>query len=587
VDTQGSGYVDPADQWVLDPVTGTYQLRLGPAEPAAPGGPAQEAYGTADRAAGATGYAGGAGDTGDTGYAAPAAGPAAEPRPATRTAERPAARRRAGSGRGGRRAGTPAAATPSRRRSRKSRKGRAQQQKTLLWTAGTIALAVLAGGLGGYFAFRDSPIAIHTVDVGNAGSSAPVASGPLNLLLIGTDSRAGLGHEYGPADRTGSADTLMLLHVAADRASATAVSIPPGLVTDIPECPVGDQVVKGAQGQPVSSVLAGRDPGCAMRLVAQLTGVRVDHFLMVDYAAVTSLSTEVGGVGVCLNEPLSDPKSHLSLGTGPHTVAGAQALALVRTRQALPGRDDLARVAVQEQFLAGLLRKVRSEGSLTDPKKTLTLARTAARALTVDSPIGSVGALDAVARAVGKVDPKEFTFATLPVKAAQGGAATSAVVLDQAPATQLFSLVKRDIPLDRKAAPPDPKLVGSKTTPHDTRVTVHNGSGIMGASQDVLNWLQNDEGVNRSDNGGDAPEHVAKTFLKYAPNQADQARRLAEMMGLPASALVEGTQDAAPLEYMSLTLGADYTAPGVPIAPPTTPPKGLKTLTGDSTACVG
>ena len=68
-----------------------------------------------------------------------------------------------------------------------------------MWAAGAIGLAVVAGGLGGYFAFRHSPLDIHTVDVGDAGSSTLAASGPMNLLVIGTDSQAGLGHESGDA----------------------------------------------------------------------------------------------------------------------------------------------------------------------------------------------------------------------------------------------------------------------------------------------------------------------------------------------------------------------------------------------------
>jgi LCP family protein required for cell wall assembly len=613
VDTQGSGYVDPADQWVLDPVSGTYQLRLDPAESGVPAQPeydepapdaqhsategeyASPDAGYADPVAGyggpddeyATADAEHSGETGPDSVAAepgptsqPAEQPANHPAPHP-PAERPPGSRRAPSGRAARRAAANPAAVPSRR------KPKQKKPKTLLWTAGTIALAAVAGGIGGYFAFRHSPIDIHTVDVGNAGSNALPASGPVNLLVIGTDSQAGLGHEYGAAAATGQADTLILLHLAADRSNATAVSIPPDLITTVPDCPVGGAVVKGAPKQPVSAVLAGRDPGCAMRLVKQLTGVPVDHFLMVDYAAVKTLSTEVGGVSVCLSKPLSDPRSHLSLGAGTHTVEGDQALALVRTRQALPGGSDLARVQVQEQFLAALFGKVKSAGSLTDPEKTLALARTAAQALTVDTPIGSVGALSTLAGDLGKVDPKHFTFAALPVRDASDGKAHGTVVIDQAKATRLFTLVKDDTSLSLGPVRPDPKLVGPKATPHDTRVLVHNGTGTFGASQDVLNWLQNDEGVNRSTNGGDAPSRTARTTLKYAPNQADQARSLAAMMGLPASALIPGTKDAAPLANMTLTLGADYTAPGTPIAPPTTPPKGLKTITAAGNACVG
>jgi LCP family protein required for cell wall assembly len=562
VDTQGSGYVDPADQWVLDPVTGTYQLRLEPAQPPAADVPPQQP---------APGHTA-------PGTAAPAPEPAAPQRREAPAAPPPggrsAARRAARSGHGRRAAG----GASSRRKPKQKR------PRTLLWTAGAVGLAIVAGGMGGYLAFRHTSTVIHTVDVGDAGSTAVTGPGAANLLVLGTDSTAGLGREMGSAARTGSADTAVLLHLSADRSNATAISIPPNLVTDVPDCPVGNNVVKGASGQPFSAVLAGRDPGCAMRLVQQMTGLPVDHFLMVDYAAVKSLSTAVGGVELCLKQPLSDPRVHLDLKAGQQRVQGDQALALVRTLKAPPGHDDLARVAVQERFLSGLLRSATSGGLFGDPKKLMGLATTAAGALTVDSPIGSVQALDTLAGQIGKVPAKHFTFAELPVK---NGPRSGTVVLDRTTAADLFAMVKADVSLSQGRKAPDPKLVGPKTTPHDTRVTVYNGTGTFGASQDVLAWLQNDEGVNRSANGGDAPQKAPRTILKYAPNQADQARSLAAMMHLPASALVEGTKDAPKLAYMSLTLGADYTSPGAPIGPPTAPPKGLRTLTADSTACVG
>ncbi|BBA97704.1 putative transcriptional regulator [Actinacidiphila reveromycinica] len=516
----------------------------------------------------------------------PGTGPAVKPRSASTaapSAPRPPGSRRAPSGRGTRRAG----AAPSRRKPKQHR------SMTTVWAAGTIGLAIVAGGVGGYAAFHRTGTVVHSVDVGNAGSAAFSTTGQMNVLMLGTDSRAGLGHESGAPAATGQADTAVLLHLSADRSNLTAVSIPPNLVTDVPECPVGNAVVKGASGQRFSTVLSGRDPGCAMRLVTQLTGIHVDHFLMVDFAAVQKLTTALGGVEMCLKEPLRDPSTGLSLGAGKQKVAGAQALALVRAEKELPGSSgvpaggDLARVQVQEQFLAALFRTATSGSTLTDPKKLKALATTAAGVLTVDTPIGSVGALDDLAGQFGKVDEKHVTLAELPVKQNPADSTGRTVVIDQAKSTQLFDVVKQDISLSSGPVAPDPKLVGSKATPHNTRVTVYNGTGAFGASQDVLLWLQNDEGVNRSANGGDSAKRVAKTTLHYAPNQADQARSLAAMMGLPASALVEGTKDVPPLTYMSLTLGADYTAPGTPIAPPTTPPKGLESITADDTSCVG
>lgn len=436
----------------------------------------------------------------------------------------------------------------------------------------------MASGIG-YLASGDGGQGVSTVDAGDAGAATLAAGGPLNLLIVGDPD--------GPA---GGADATILLHVAADRADATALSIPRDLVTGIPDCPAGRSgVVPGSPLKGASPKLAeslgtdGRDPSCTLRLVRQLTGIPVDHLVEVDAAAVKALSTAVGGADVCLAHPIDDPGSGANLGAGRHKVEGDQALHLVRA----PGLDGLDRIPVQQQFFAGLIRAAKSGGMFTDQKQRQALARTAAGALTVDTALGSVEALDSLAADLGKVDTKHITLTTLPVGDNAADPTGGTVVIDQAKAAQVFALIKNDVSFSQGSAKPDPRLTGSKATPHDTRVTVLNGSGVFGASQDVLNWLQNEQGVNRSANGGDAPAKLAATTLEYAPNQADQARSLAAMMGLPGSALHEGTKDAEPLAYMTLTLGADYTAPGAPIGPPTAPPKGLAMTTADRTACVG
>ncbi|WP_329132550.1 LCP family protein [Streptomyces sp. NBC_01476] len=475
MDAQGPDYVDPADQWVLNPATGMYELRLEP--PAAPP-PAPEA---------------------------PAPAP---PPPPSRPAQPP---------QGGRRAAAPAGGRSSRRKPKKS-----GNRKAVLWAAGVAGVAVVAGGAGilasGHSASGNG---ISTVAVGDAGAATLSATGPMNLLLIGTDK--------------GAATTTVLLHVAADRSNATAVGIPADLVTSIPDCPAvrgGDgESVPGSPQKAASPKVAeslgsdGRDPGCTMRLVRQLTGIPVDHFMMLGSAKVQALSAAAGGDDVCFAK--------------------------------LPGDDGQLRSLVT------------------------------GKALTVDTPLGTPAALDALAKDLARVDAKHLTFTTLPVKENPADPTHGTVVVDQTGAAQLDAMIKNDVPVTAGPPKPDPRLVGSKATPHNTRVTVLNGSGVFGASQDVLAWLQNEKGVNRSANGGDAPAKLAKTTLEYAPNQADQARSLAAMMSLPASALHQGTKDVAPLTYMTLTLGADYTAPGTPIGPPTTPPKGLRVVTADSTVCAG
>lgn len=266
MDRHDGSDIDPADQWVLDPETGSYRLRLDSDAPPAPTVPRQ----------------GG--------------------RRARREEQRPVP-----APRGGRRAGT---AT-----SRKAK--RSTKRKVLMWTAGTLGFLVLAGSAGAYLLYRHLDGNIATVDVGTAGSKQATSKDAVNILVIGTDSREGLGAKYGDAGSVGHADTTILFHVAKDRSNATAMSIPRDMVTGIPACPTKqkDGSTKTIPATPQRATTPrfneslgqdGRDPGCTMRTVTKITGLPIDHFVLVNFEAVKTLSTAVGGVPVCLTHPIHD-----------------------------------------------------------------------------------------------------------------------------------------------------------------------------------------------------------------------------------------------------------------------------------------
>ncbi|NED00738.1 LCP family protein, partial [Streptomyces sp. SID6648] len=165
----------------------------------------------------------------------------------------------------------------------------------------------------------------------------------------------------------GHADTNILLHVAKDRSNATALSIPRDLIVDIPDCETKQEdgstkVIPGSSGVRFNQSLGdlGRDAGCTMRTVTETTGVKPDHFMMADFNAVKTLTSAVGGVDVCVEHAVDDPKSHLKLPAGESTVEGEQALAFVRTRHAFGNEGDLDRIKVQQQFLGSLMRKMSS-----------------------------------------------------------------------------------------------------------------------------------------------------------------------------------------------------------------------------------
>ena len=558
--------IDPADQWVLNPQTGNYELRLdhsaGQSPLRTPSGPRRSTVPAPTSA--------------DTSVDAPVEAPV------------PGQRRRRVSEQGG---GGPQGPTSRRKR----KQGASRKKKVLLWTGGTMAFVLVGGATGAYMIYNKLDGNIGSVDVGTAAVETPGMDGPLNILILGNDVRTGEGNEsYGnKTNVTGHADTTFLIHVSDDRTNATALSIPRDLKTEIPDCPTkqpdgSTKVIPGSVGKTKfneSFGVNGRDPGCTMRTITQMTGIGINHFMMVDFNAVKTLSTAVGGVKVCLTKPIRDTKySKLNLDEGEHRIQGEDALAFLRNRHGLGNESDLDRIKMQQQFLASMMRQLK-EDTLDSPTQLLDVAEAATEALTVDKGIGSALKLTSLAKEIGKVDLKNISFMTVPVVDNPDEPPTkrATVVLDQTKAPQVFSMIENDVSFtevkkkekDAKSAKAQAEaklLQGTRAKASDVRVDVFNGSGITGAAQSTINWLQNDMGVNRSTNKSNAPEKAAKTTLTYAPNQADQARKLADMMGLPATALKPGTQDAAEREPMTLVLGTDFKGAGVPIKGPTKAP---------------
>lgn len=405
MDAQGRGRadnIDPADQWVLNPDTGEYELRLPDSAPqSAVPGPRRPSAGRAGGNASAERPAAPAGGQ-KTREAAPA-----ETVPAPR-------RRRA----------VPADEPPPGRRGRRPEKKKSKTKKVLMWTSGAMALVVVGVGTTVYLVYKHLEGNVSTTDVGSAAKNGFSKDEAFNILIIGTDKRTGKGNEgYGDKGSVGHADTNVLLHVSKDRTNATAMSIPRDLIVDVPDCPTkqpdgSTRVIPGTSNERFNTSLGqdGRDPGCTMRTVKEITGVQPDHFMMADFNAVKTLTTAVGGVDVCLKHAVNDDKSHLNLPAGKSNVEGEEALAFVRTRHAWGNKGDLDRIKVQQQFLSSLMRKMASGDTLTDPAKLYDLADAATKALTVDTGIGKVSTLKDVALELKKVPTKNITFLTVPVR---------------------------------------------------------------------------------------------------------------------------------------------------------------------------
>ncbi|ODA72110.1 LCP family protein [Streptomyces sp. AVP053U2] len=600
MDAQGRGRgndMDPADQWVLNPETGDYELRL---SSSAPQQPVPSPRGPRSSGGGPGGGAG-------AGKASGAGAPRGRGDAPGRAAERPAGRRASGPGtteREGpprRRRGAPEEPLPGRY-GRRPVKKKSKARKALVWTGGTTAFVVLATALGGYLYLEHLNDNINAVSDDGASTGGFQKDKAINILLIGTDKRTGEGNEsYGDAGSVGHADTTLLLHVSKDRTNATALSIPRDLIVDIPDCPTQmkngtEKVIPGSAGARFNTSLgqSDRTPSCTMRTVTELTGITPDNFMVADFNAIKTLTTAVGGVEVCLAQDVDDKDSKLKLSAGTHTIEGEQALAFVRTRHAWGNQGDLDRIKVQQQFLGALMRQLKSSDTLTSPSKMIKLAEAGTEALTVDSQLDSINKLKDLGLELGKLNTKNLTFTTLPVVDNPAEAVRATVVVDESKAPEILDLIKNDVSFTevkqqekKEKAAVAARLEGTKAAASEVRVQVLNGGAPAGSAQEVLTWLQVEEGVSRSENAGNADETLKRTTLEYAPDQADQARRLADLLGLSGSGMKPGesvtNSQGAPA--MTLTLGEDFKGAGVSLTTPSKAPDDIEKSTADKVEC--
>ncbi|WP_155056219.1 LCP family protein [Streptomyces blattellae] len=577
MDAQGRGRaddVDPADQWVLNPNTGEYELRLTPSTP-------QSAVPRPRR------------PSPDDG--------ARTPRSRTTSPEAPGRtvppqRRRRG-------APPEEAPLPGRRGHRPAKRQKSKAKKVLMWTGGTMALVVLAAAGAGYLYIRHLNGNITSVSDDGASTGGFSKDKAINILVIGTDKRTGAGNtSYGDAGSVGHADTTILLHVSKDRSNATALSIPRDLIVDIPDCPTAQEdgttkTIPGTEGVRFNTSLGqdGRTPSCTARTVTELTGITPDNFVVADFNAVKTLSSAVGGVEVCLAKDIDDPDSKLKLSAGTHTIEGEQALAFVRTRHSVGYGGDLSRIELQQQFLSSLMRKLKSNDTLTNPSKMIRLAEAATEALTVDSQLDSISKLTNLGLELGKLNTKNLTFTTVPVIDNPAETVKTTVVVNETTAPEVFDMIKNDVSFTevkaqekKEKAAIAARLKGTKADASEVRVRVLNGGAESGSAQAELEYLQNEAGVLKSENAGNADATQAKTTLEYAPDQADEARRLADIMGLSGSAMKPGESvaNSQGLPTMTLTLGEDFKGAGVKLNSSSgSTPEGVQKSTADKVEC--
>uniref|UniRef100_UPI0035ABAD3D LCP family protein n=1 Tax=Streptomyces antimicrobicus TaxID=2883108 RepID=UPI0035ABAD3D len=409
--------------------------------------------------------------------------------------------------------------------------------------AGAVSVVVLGSGAIGHAVMTGLDTGIERVDPFKDMKNRPKAGHGTNVLLVGTDGRDRITPEQKRAYRLGGApchctDTMMLVHLSADRRRASVVSLPRDSYAEVP---AHRDEVSGKEHQPhpvkLNAAYAEGGPNLTVRTVENMTRVKIDHYLEVDFTSFMKTVDAIGGVEICTAKPLRDANTGLELMPGTHRLTGGQALQYVRARH-VDGAADLGRMQRQQRFMAALVKEATSGGVLLNPVKFKEVSSTLLGSVRADRGFGSQQML-ALGQAMRDFGPSSSEFASVPIGNAsyQVKGIGSTVKWDERKAAELFAALREDRPLApaRPGARQQPAAVPVDVPPQQIRVQVENGTRIDGLGGRVDAALRA-TGFNTTRTPGNAASReVRRTVIAYDPRWDRSARTLAT--ALPGSEL--------------------------------------------------
>ena len=442
--------------------------------------------------------------------------------------------------------------------------------------AGAVALLVITASGVGHAVVTGLNGAINRVDAFGGMQNRPGESRGTNFLLVGTDGRDGLDPEEKKAYHLGGApchctDTIMLVHLSQDRRRASIVSIPRDTYVRLPYA--GNAAAKGAvrsasghtvpatRPAKINAAYAQGGPKLTVGTVERLTGVHIDHYLEVDFVSFMKTVDVLGGVPVCTARPLRDAYSGLDLPAGTTNLDGGEALQYVRARH-IDADSDLGRMQRQQRFVAQVIHKVTSSGTLTNPVRLEQVADTVLDSVRADEGLRTTD-LIALARTMKGFSSDSSEFASVPLSNLNYHVpgVGSTVRWDADKAGRLWAAIRADEPIAPPAAKAASRPAGSAAPVRTARVDVaparisfrvENASGTNGlgaAAQKALH-ATGFVGIGLPTT---ADRHSTRTVVRYDPRWDRSARSLAA--ALPGARLVPVTGQGG---VMDVTLGTDF-----------------------------
>jgi LCP family protein required for cell wall assembly len=490
-------------------------------------------------------------------------------------ASRPDGRWRAAGGHGGDRLGKPGGghrAGPSAPWASPWQRHWRQQRgliKAAYYAASLLTAVLVVTSLGAYGVYRHLTGNITSVQVN--GLTHRSVYGVQDILLLGSQTRKGQGRGFGsnPSLDTSNSDNILLVHLDATHTHAIILSIPRDTIVYEPGCPARPGIGTGIWGPYQSAIIDGAmnigGPSCAVKTVKDLTGVKLDHFVMFDFNSFRKMVDVLGGVEVCVPPGgYHDPFSRLNLTGGKHLLTYNQALAYVRTRHGVAAAGDtggdLPRIMLQQAFISSVIQQVNTQGLLGNSLRLLKIADTATKALTVDQGLDSVGKLLGLARTLAHLRARNVTLITMPTVLDTSPAELGRLLPEEPQADVIFQMIN-DSQRWRGRLPTQP--FGK------VKVRVRNGTGTAGLAGQTARKLRT-LGFDVVSVGDAAP--TATTTVTYSGTaQADSAYTLmTALTSAPAaqSLLTEPAPQTGQPGPVTLVLGTDFAGVNPPAAPP-------------------
>ena len=444
-----------------------------------------------------------------------------------------------------------------------------------------IFLSVLVLGLSGagYYVAGNTFSKGPTIG-GDKSTFGQAADGATDILLVGSDSRSDAeGNALTPDEinmlRAGdeendNTDTIMVIRIPNDGSSATAVSIPRD--TYIHDAKNGNMKINGVYGTyknerkaelsqkggiegaklEEESKNAGRK--ALMDTVSNLSGIKIEHYAEVGLLGFVLLTDAVGGVDVCLNEAVDDEFSGAKFKAGRQTLNGPDALSFVRQRHGLP-RGDLDRVVRQQVFMASIVNKVLSSGTLSSPSKFADLSEAVRRSVKLDANLDPAQfAVQMQNLAGGNVQ-----FSTIPVTSIDGVGdyGESVVTINTKDVNKFFQTLLGEKSEPSSSAPPsdNPKQALLDAT-RNTSINVLNATQTSGLAAAVAGAL-GDMGLKIDQVTNAEPGLYNQTTI--VASRADDPAAIAlagELGGLPIQA-----SNSLNANEVAVVVGSDYDGP--------------------------